>query len=215
MDFIKWLIGGFVGAVIGGAVWVAVGYFMEAEVGYIAWGIGLLAGIGVRVLAGNDVGVMPGIAGVIAAVGVVLGAKYMVVSMQVNAVLAEGSPEIFSVSDEDMQVSLAFEMAAELEEEGKTLQWPAGMSLENAETGSHFPPGVWKASQEKWNALPADERESQKQAQIELQRQFASMFSDTIKEAGFRESFNGFDLLWFGLAAFTAFRVGSGYAGDD
>ena len=51
MSFLKWLAAGFIGAAIGGAVWVGVGYFAEAEVGYIAWGIGLLAGIGVRVAA--------------------------------------------------------------------------------------------------------------------------------------------------------------------
>lgn len=36
MDFIKWFVGGLIGAAIGGAVWIAVGYFLEAEVGYIA-----------------------------------------------------------------------------------------------------------------------------------------------------------------------------------
>ena len=89
MDFIKWFVGGLIGAAIGGAVWIAVGYFLEAEVGYIAWGIGLLAGIGVRAMAGNSEGAMCGIAGVLSAVGVVLLSKYLVISLHVNALIAK------------------------------------------------------------------------------------------------------------------------------
>ena len=59
---------GFIGAAIGGGVWVGVGYFAEAEVGYIAWGIGLLAGIGVRVVANeDDLGMMSGFAAILSA----------------------------------------------------------------------------------------------------------------------------------------------------
>ena len=36
MNFLKWLLAGFIGAAIGGGVWVGVGYFAEAKVGYIA-----------------------------------------------------------------------------------------------------------------------------------------------------------------------------------
>ncbi len=123
MDFLKWLIGGVVGAAIGGAIWVAVGYFLNAEVGYIAWGIGLLAGIGVRVVAGNDEGMMCGVAGVLAAVAIILGAKYMVVSLMMNDALGEvavGGGE-FALTDEDMIASIATEIATEQESQGKSL----------------------------------------------------------------------------------------------
>ena len=64
MNFLKWLLAGFIGAAIG----VGVGYFAEAKVGYIAWGIGLLAGIGVRVAANeDDLGMMSGIAAILSA----------------------------------------------------------------------------------------------------------------------------------------------------
>jgi len=64
MNFLKWLLAGFIGAAIG----VGVGYFAEAKVGYIAWGIGLLAGIGVRVAANeDDLGMMSGFAAILSA----------------------------------------------------------------------------------------------------------------------------------------------------
>lgn len=215
MDFLKWLVGGLVGAAIGGAVWIAVGYFLEAEVGYIAWGIGLLAGIGVRIAAGQNDGVMCGIAAVIAAVAVVLSSKYMVVSMQVDAVLADQSFEAFSFTDEDMIMSIASDKVLDYQEAGRQLKWPPGMSLELAETKAQFPQEVWKEAEAEWNALPEEERSQQLKLRSELTRQFAETLADAVKEEGFRESFNPFDLLWLGLAAFTAFRVGSGLVGDD
>ena len=39
---------------------------------------------------------------------------------------------------------------------------------------------------------------------------FVDQMSDTVKEEAFKESLSPFDLLWLGLAAFTAFRVGAG-----
>ena len=117
IGFPKWLLAGVVAASVGGAVWVALAYFLGVEVGYIAWGIGFLAGVGVRWAAGENGGFLPGAAAVIAAVAVVAFSKYMAVSVAMDA--------------------------------------------------------------------------------------------------AFADSFGLFDLLWFGLAAFTAFGLGSGTVGDD
>ncbi len=41
-------------------------------------------------------------------------------------------------------------------------------------------------------------------------QQLMGAFTDDIRGDEFKESFSPFDLLWFGLAAFTPFRLGSG-----
>lgn len=214
MSFLKWLAAGFIGAAIGGAVWVGVGYFAEAEVGYIAWGIGLLAGIGVRVAADeDDLGMMSGFAAIISASAVIFLSKYLVVSMLVNDAMGE-IPTDFEVTPNDMIVGIADEVVTEWETAGKPVNWPPGMTIDEASEEVHYPKDVWAEASNRWNEIPPEEQRNQMNERKEAQQQFIEGLSETIKEQAFEESFNGFDLLWFGLAALTAFRVG-GSALDD
>ena len=210
MDFIKWFVGGLIGAAIGGAVWIAVGYFLEAEVGYIAWGIGLLAGIGVRAMAGNSQGAMCGIAGVLSAVGVVLLSKYLVISLHVNALIAKEADLGSRPTPNAMISSVAHEVVMEYEDAGKSVAWPAGMDPEEAYEQQHFPKDVWAEAKQRWDDLSPDEQQQQIDERVALVQMFVDQMSDTVKEEAFKESLSPFDLLWLGLAAFTAFRVGAG-----
>ncbi len=45
------ILGGLAGGLAGALIWVLVGYFTGYEVGYIAWGVGFLAGMGLRYFA--------------------------------------------------------------------------------------------------------------------------------------------------------------------
>ena len=215
MDFMKWFFGGIIGAAIGGAVWIAVGYFLEAEVGYIAWGIGLLAGMGVRIAAGNNQGVMCGIAGVLSAVGEILLSKYLVIAIYVNAAMAETSGALDTSGDSDRMISgIAYDVVEEFQEEGKPLVWPAGMTIDEAYGQDDFPANVWAEAGKRWAEIPEDEKKAQAETHAALMRQFNETMADSIKAEAFKDSFNPFDLLWFGLAAFTAFKVGSGGSDD-
>ena len=212
MDFIKWVIGGTIGAAIGGAIWIAVGYYLEAEVGYIAWAIGLLAGIGVRVMADQDEGIMSGIAGIFSATMVILASKYVVVSMFVNSALADGFSN--DVDSTDIIVSFADTIAEEQEAAGKKLAWPPGMTYEEATEKDDYPKDIWAQAEKQFNEMSAEEKQQLVDQRQEAMRQFSEVMGDSIKEAAFKDSFAPFDFLWFGLAAMTAFRVSSG-ASDD
>lgn len=80
-------------------------------------------------------------------------------------------------------------------------------------TLSH-PADVWAEAAKRWGEIPAAEQQKQIDETTAARRQFAEMIAGTIKDEAFEESFNGFDLLWFGLAAFTAFRI-AGSAGEE
>jgi hypothetical protein len=66
MKPIAWLVGGLAGGLIGAAAWIVVVYFTDYELGVIAWGIGVLAGYGVRVVAGERKGTAPAVVAVVA-----------------------------------------------------------------------------------------------------------------------------------------------------
>lgn len=218
MAFGRWLIGGLIGGLVGAAVWVAIGYYANAEVGYVAWGIGLLVGLGVRFAAASDGEEPSPVQGVLAAgiaLVAILGAKYLVVDLLVNDVL-DGDMALMAddVGANDMIVTYADVIVDEKVEAGEALKWPEGKSVEVAEAESDYPPGIWRQAEQRWNALGEEEQ----QAKIEQRKKELSEFGELLGDAFAREakkqaffaSFTPFDLLWFGLALFTAFSVANG-----
>ena len=230
--FPKWLLAGVVAASVGGAVWVALAYFLSVEVGYLARGIGFLAGVGVRFAAGDDDGFLPGAAAVIAAVAVIAFAKYMTVSLLVDKEVAaaraqadaEGVPD--PPDYEDRSVALALLADAMILEEhpgdAETLDWPPGQTFEDATRIEQYPEEYRARAAEDWDARDEEARAAQirdwaeqRERSMEAFRQFEAAMIDGVKRQAFKDAFDFFDLLWFGLAAFTAFGVGSGTVGDD
>lgn len=217
MAYFKWLLAALVGAAVGGAVWIAIGYYTNYEVGYIAWGIGLLAGIGVRSAAGKVEGVGPGAAAVVAAVAIVAVSKFAVVHFQVDKIMNEAfaEGENFEPSEEQRIAGIAYEMAQQQEEQGQPLNWPAGKTLETAETKADFPEEVWAQAKARWDETTPEQRQQQLVEQRQAMRDLQGALKVQIRDQVFKGSFSGFDLLWFGLAAFTAFKVGSGTANEN
>ncbi len=58
--------------------------------------------------------------------------------------------------------------------------------------------------------MSAEEKRSFQEAQIAAFRNVVEERSSAVREAVFRQSFGLIDLLWFGLAAVTAFKIGAG-----
>jgi hypothetical protein len=219
MSFFKWLFGGLIGGAVGAAIWIAIGYFAHAEVGYIAWGIGFLAGVGVRVAAGDDDGFGPGFTAVIAAIGMILLSKYVVVALLLsaqNAKTGELSKMMYEAlqkqsSDPEVRAicTRAGEVADEWEKRGRKLTWPEGMNKMEAVKEADFPKGVWAEATKRWKNLPDMER---RQA-VMKEEIFMDMTKDAVRPRStsevFQESFSPFDILWFILASVTAFSGGA------
>lgn len=214
MSMAKAVVGGAVGGALGAAVWAAVSYFTNFEIGWIAWGIGALVGAGTAMGAGAAAGPPTGTAAAVIAVLAVLAGKYAAVDLAVRAHLPQMLAQMQSieVTDESMQIRLADEVVAEFEQAGKPLNWPAGMTVEEADEQADYPPDAWAEMTRRWEAIPIEKREADKAALRDEMRAAAGEFMGGARSRmtldAFKASFGVFDLLWFGLAVLTAFKLG-------
>ena len=142
---------------------------------------------------------------------VIAGSKYMVVSLLIDKAIEEtAASDVMRISPESMIVGIADEVVGEFQAASKPLAWPPGMTVEQAESQSDYPPDVWAEAKKRWDELGTDEQQRRIAEQEAMMKELMSAFSDGLRSDAFKESFSPFDLLWFGLAAFTAFRLGSG-----
>ncbi len=203
---------GVAAGLLGAAVWAAIVYFFQLEIGWLAWGVGLL--VGVAVLFGNEghktktAGLL---AAIIAALSVVVG-KYAAVKAFVadtDSVLAE-TVEKLDADDEFAVSYIADEVAADMEMNGQTLDWPGDTLPMEPTAQMHYPANVWAVAQARWDSMgPGGQEEYKAQVVNNLQENIA-LFQDMVVMESFKGSFGGMDLLFFGLAIVTAFQIAGG-----
>jgi hypothetical protein len=85
---------GLVGAVVGAAVWAAIAVIGEVEIGYVAVLVGFLAGLGVRVGAGQPGRGLQVLAVGLALVGLVLAKLGMIAGIAMDAGVSPFAPEV-------------------------------------------------------------------------------------------------------------------------
>ncbi len=223
MTLLKMAIVGALAGVIGAAIWAAIGYLTGLEIGWIAWGIGVLVGIGVRLVGTQEVatfdkvqrrmvrsrvgaeGPLAGAVAAVMAVVSVLAGKYALVHLFLSTPAA--SIEEYLV-DDAMISSIADQIVIEYQSEGKPLAWPEGVNPEEAYERADYPPSIWSEAESRWNAVPEEERDNLKRAQAELIGEALENI-EGVERVWFLSAFGAFDLLWFGLAAVTAFKLGA------
>ncbi len=214
MQSLKWFIAGSVGGAIGAAIWVAIGYYSGYEVGWIAWGVGFLVGIAVRAAAGEVDGPAPGVVAGATAVISVLIAKFLVVSFLVSNAMLE-IPDISEITPDQMIARSATDIAEKYEASGKKLDWPSESDSPDVLLQEIYPPEVWGEAQKQWQKLsPQQQQAEMEQAKADFENAIEQFETDFRNEA-LTGSFSPWDLLWFGLAAVTAFKIGSGLTNDE
>ena len=217
MSFLKWLVAGGVGAAVGGVAWVLIGHFANAEVGWIAWGIGFLAGLAVRAVAGDAHGAGPGLAAVATAAAGVAVSKYVVAALMVQQIIAgqagQAGPNFES---DDFAVVLTADEIIETDyvAAGKPVPWPEGVTAETASTPADYPAEIRTKAEQNWAAVPDAEKRTRRDAWKQNYDLSVAEFTDSLRSEAFAASFGLWDLLWFGLAMYTAFQVGSGAGGS-
>jgi hypothetical protein len=213
MSLLKWIAAGAVGGIVGAAIWAAITYYAHAEIGWIAWGIGGLVGFGVRLAAGErEEGAGPGVTAVAVAIGSILLGKFLAAHFLVASLVGDGSMD---VDNDDMIVQLADEIVKERQAKGMTVVFPNGGDLESASTQADYPPDIWQQASAKWNSVPVEQRTQQMQELKTTRQAIMRVFQGTARSTAFYASFSLFDLLWFLLAAGTAYRLGAGNVSDD
>lgn len=207
MNVMKAIGGGIVGSLIGTAIWVAIGYGTHREIGWIAWGIGALVGLGVRIASQEWHGPTPGAIAVAIALLSVVAGKFLVVSLIVRQNINNFQIEI---TDDDLMQTLAHDIVKDRNAKGKKVVWPVGMKAEDANKATDFPRDVWQEATKKWNSSSPDDKQTMRKREVADFARLKDAIHRDARSDAFKSSFGIFDLLWFGLAAFTAFRIGSG-----
>ena len=183
---------------------------MGYEVGWIAWGIGGLVGAAVRLASKPDVDPMtgkrlpenqaiPGVLGAVIAIVAVVAGKYAVIHVTLPEAMNE------ELSDEILISYLADDIMYELAEAGEPVDWPEGVDPDYAYQESDYPTEVWQEADEQWNRMSQSERQSMRDLIL-------ASYEENMSEIGTEallSNFGLFDLLWFALAGWTAFRIGS------
>jgi hypothetical protein len=107
---------------------------------------------------------------------------------------------------------LANDIAREHQDEGREVAWPPGVPPFEAIAPEEFPREVWSAAQMRWNGMSVENKKAYAELRGEtLEEAVASV--QGAKIAALMGSVSLFDLLWFGLAAVTAFKIGASAAG--
>jgi hypothetical protein len=208
----KSLIFGGLAGLAGAALWAAISYGTGYEVGYVAWAIGGL--VGFACAKGSERGgSRVGLTAVVITILSIAAGKYLAVELQVKKQLggveATFQEEVAKLQNEDYLISyLADDVAAEKQEAGEDLQWPEGVNPEEGGAGpADYPADVWASALEQWEALSPDQQEEFRTVLEGRVREGVEGYYQAVATAGFTGSFGVLDLLFFGLAIATAYRI--------
>ncbi len=207
MSIVNGVVASLVGGAIGAAAWMGVSYSTDYEIGWLAWGIGALAGAGMSLGLKGSGDMAAGVVAALIALTAVFGGKYGAVHFAVQKSLGEF--EATPIGAHDLHVWLADEVVGEWDAEGREIQWPAGMTMEEAHQPQDYPAGVWEEAVVRYDALSPAERTRMEQEIAEQRSGMLRGMQAQIATAGFQESLGPYDLLWAGLAVATAFRLAS------
>lgn len=90
---------------------------------------------------------------------------------------------------------------------GNEVEWPEGVKPDQASKQADYPPEIWAQAASEWEKMPDAEQEDYRANLAELARQnIDAVFADISKES-FLNSFSAMDLLFFGLAVVTAYKI--------
>lgn len=213
---IKGVLLGTLAGVVGAAVWAAIAYYANFEIGWIAWGIGVGVGFAVAAGVGGEVGVPSGVLALVLTCLSIVGGKYAAIEISIdNEIDTLIEQESAKFANDEYTISyIADTVVGEWEEAGKTVAWPANVDPEMAEKRTDYPSDVWAEAENRWDAMTPAEREAFRDTMRQMQRANMEQFMEEVRDEaaaeGFKASFSLFDLIFFGLGAVTAFKIGSG-----
>lgn len=179
--FFKWILAGSIGGLVGAAIWAGISYATNYEVGWIAWGIGAMVGYCVGFVSQeNEDGFAPGLTAAVLAIGAVLLGKYAAAHFMAASVAA--SLTFPSAVPEDMISHLADEVAKDRMAKGQPVNFPPGQTLDTAAKQADYPPDIWQAAAQQWNALGPAEQQKQMADRNEEMKQVGQMLGGAMRQ---------------------------------
>lgn len=192
---IRAIVAGAAAALLGGAIWALIAVGADLEVGWVAWGIGLGVGLAMTKVTDLRGTMIAGTAAALSAVGLIAG-KLLIVHL-----LAGGQwVEEIEASPDLMTQAAAFELRTS---EG----WSDSVSSELSVIGE-----TDTLTDQLWETMIAEAAAYAEATSPEHRTEMAQAFADAVVgEVGLFERVQSqlslFDLLWFGLALTTAWRM--------
>jgi hypothetical protein len=209
------ILGGIVAGVIGAGLWGGLSYFTGFEFGILAWGIGLIVGIGVAVGARGRGSVLTGFLAMLIAILSIAGGKYFAAKMMLENVSGQ---EFFDSRDIDREAILQIvvdELAMDRLDNGEDIPWPTpGTSIDTAIWPDDYPQDLQTEAIAVFDGLTFGHKvEYQTQVIAQMNANLAAN-ADAIIAENFWYLWSFWDAIWVILAISTAYKVGSGEAGD-
>ena len=187
---------GLVCGAIGAAMWAAVAYFTGYELGLLAIVVGGLCGFGMGMGNAGRGGAGAGLVAAFVTFLAIMGGKFAVVQVMLDDFLQSEAV----VFDEEASLdAIAGQVYQEFDASGQDM----------GEEGDEWPSAVWSETCARWQAMSGAERE---QFTADLQRQYQTDMAaarPVIGVVAFLFSFGLMDLVFFGLALSTAFKIGA------
>lgn len=211
MNVLRGIIGAVIGGLIGAAVWAGISFAAGLEIGWIAWGVGGLVGLG---SAFGSKGGSPFLGVVAAAITIlaIMGGKYAAIQFSIVKEIGSQSDAVqqavTALDSNELLVSyLADDVVIERQANGEDVEWPAGVNPQDASTKSDYAPEVWDEAESRWSELNDSDRESFRAVLAEQTRLRVEEYYAEVSKQAFMSSFGPMDLLFFGLAIVTAFKI--------
>lgn len=205
----KGIIAGVAAGIVGAALWAIIAAATGYEIGWLAWGIG--AAVGAGVAWGSEGSPVTGAIAVVIAVLAILAGKYITVEVVLANEMGNVGDEVAQmIENEEYQISwLADQVVYEYQEQGKSVDWPAGVNPEEASSKEDYPPVIWALAEKAWSNMTDDEKEEFKANVRQQVEENIQAYTNSVKADGFFASFGVFDILFAFLAIATAYKVGS------
>jgi hypothetical protein len=203
---------GVAGAIVGGFLGMVGWYFLIKttgfEIGYAAWGVGVLAGIGARILGhsgSNALGVSAGVCALVA----IVGGQFLAAKSTVNEIFEEAAKGAYA-----SQLAYA-KNALQAIPTGSDSEIRAFLAKDAAEDGSVADPTritddeIQEFRQRKLPKLKdiASGKRGASDIEKELQKVKASLVGDLLI---LKESLSLFTMLWIFLGVCSAYKIASG-----
>jgi hypothetical protein len=189
------LIGGALAAVLGGAAWALIVIATAYEIGWAAWGIGALVGLVMAKLTTTRGPSLATLGAVLAAVGLLVGKVFIV----------QYGTTRFAVKEIQADPALLQQAALHDLEVSGTMPPPIQQQLEAMSVSDTLSDALWlkmlDASTSHAEQADAAERDR-------IATQYASLVLGNVSLTELLQmQLSAWDLLWFGLAVTTAWRI--------